>query len=258
MIDVLHEIFELLEFDPKEGPGHVGFGLVRIEELHFIALRDGLLIAVIPVEAAGKLAVEEDRVIGALIDTNLQAACGLVIVLRDAGDRRRTVVRPESSGPLRQGGLVMAQGGAGSCPRSSASTPFKYSAILQGEHRGRPAGGSRPNRSCRASQPSTQPGTVADRTSPRIGIARRPSARIGAASAPDPAGPTAASAAGWPPSGRTRANRSPPIPHMCWVVTASTALVAIAASAALPPERRTATPADDARWSTEHTMPLGA
>ena len=48
------------------------------------------------------------------------------------------------------------------------------------------------------------------------------------------------------------------MPHMFGVVTASTALVAIAASAALPPARSIATPADDARWSTEQTMPVGA
>ena len=117
---------------------------------------------------------------------------------------------------------------------------------------------SRPNRSCRASQPSTQPGTVPARTSPRIGMAVRPSARIAAASDPAPAWPIEVSAAGSSPPSWTSANRSPPIPHMCWVVTASTALVAMAASAALPPARRMPTPADDARWSTEHTMPLGA
>ena len=35
------------------------------------------------------------------------------------------------------------------------------------------------------------------------------------------------------------------MPHMCGVVTASTALVATAASAAEPPARSMATPADD-------------
>jgi hypothetical protein len=45
---------------------------------------------------------------------------------------------------------------------------------------------------------------------------------------------------------------------MCWAVTARTALAATAASAALPPERSMATPALDARWSTLHTIPLGA
>ena len=45
------------------------------------------------------------------------------------------------------------------------------------------------------------------------------------------------------------------MPHMCWVVTASTALAATAASAALPPARSIATPAPLARWSTVHTMP---
>jgi hypothetical protein len=37
------------------------------------------------------------------------------------------------------------------------------------------------------------------------------------------------------------------MPHMCGVVTASTALVATAASAADPPARSIATPADEAR-----------
>ncbi len=48
------------------------------------------------------------------------------------------------------------------------------------------------------------------------------------------------------------------MPHMCWVVTASTALVATAASAAEPPARSIATPAEEARWSTEQTIPFGA
>ncbi|HAS09197.1 MAG TPA: hypothetical protein DCS55_01555 [Acidimicrobiaceae bacterium] len=45
---------------------------------------------------------------------------------------------------------------------------------------------------------------------------------------------------------------------MCWVVTASAALVAMAASTALPPARSTPMPAPDARWSTLQTMPLRA
>lgn len=48
------------------------------------------------------------------------------------------------------------------------------------------------------------------------------------------------------------------MPHMCCVVTASTALVATAASAAEPPARSIARPASAARWSTAHTAPLGA
>ena len=85
-----------------------------------------------------------------------------------------------------------------------------------------------------------------------------PSARRSAALAPTPAWPTADSAAGAPEPSCTRANRSPPMPHMCWVVTASTALAATAASAAEPPAWSAPTPAVDARWSTEHTMPVGA
>ena len=85
-----------------------------------------------------------------------------------------------------------------------------------------------------------------------------PSARSRSGSAPDPARPDAFSASGRPPGGATTARRSPPIPHMCWVVTASTALVATAASAALPPIRSMATPAWAARWSTAQTMPWRA
>jgi hypothetical protein len=48
------------------------------------------------------------------------------------------------------------------------------------------------------------------------------------------------------------------MPHMCCVVTASTALAPTAASAALPPARNRATPALEARWSTEATIPCGA
>jgi hypothetical protein len=45
---------------------------------------------------------------------------------------------------------------------------------------------------------------------------------------------------------------------MYWVVTASTALAAMAASAADPPSRSMATPAPEATWSTVHTMPPAA
>ena len=48
------------------------------------------------------------------------------------------------------------------------------------------------------------------------------------------------------------------MPHMCCVVTASTAFAAIAASTALPPARSTAAPALDARWSADATIPRGA
>src|SRR3954447_16586114 len=48
------------------------------------------------------------------------------------------------------------------------------------------------------------------------------------------------------------------MPHMWGVVTARTALAATAASAAEPPRCNIATPAADARWSTDATMPLGA
>ncbi len=110
-----------------------------------------------------------------------------------------------------------------------------------------------------SSQPSTQPGTVTARMSPRHGM---PVEALG----PEPerrrrptAGPARARTA--PPTGSpgrwTRANRSPPMPHMCWLVTASTAPAATAASARVPPARRIATPADDARWSAVPPCPTG-
>jgi hypothetical protein len=48
---------------------------------------------------------------------------------------------------------------------------------------------------------------------------------------------------------------SPPTPHMAGCVTASTALVAIAASAAVPPARSTSTPASVAHGWQDETMP---
>ncbi len=122
------------------------------------------------------------------------------------------------------------------------------------------ASGRRPNRACSASQPSTQPGIVTVRMSPRYGIRRWPAARSAVASAPEPAAPTATSAAGSPAPGPgwSTATRSPPIPHICWVVTASTAEAATAASTALPPDRSRLSPAALAKWSTEQTRPRGA
>ena len=100
------------------------------------------------------------------------------------------------------------------------------------------------------------------------GITRSESVRAGLAEVPDDcdvicihdaARPLASRQSGAAPSSWwTSAKRSPPMPHMCWVVTASTALVAMAASAAFPPRRSTSIPAFDARLSTEHTMPLVA
>ena len=48
------------------------------------------------------------------------------------------------------------------------------------------------------------------------------------------------------------------MPDSCWLVTARTAPAATAASAAVPPARRAATPAEEARWSTDATIPEGA
>ena len=47
------------------------------------------------------------------------------------------------------------------------------------------------------------------------------------------------------------------MPHMWGVVTARTALAATAASTAEPPAASTSAPAEEARWSTEHTIPPG-
>ena len=48
------------------------------------------------------------------------------------------------------------------------------------------------------------------------------------------------------------------MPHRCGAVTASTALVATAASTALPPAEMVARPAWVARWSAAATMAVGA
>ncbi len=48
------------------------------------------------------------------------------------------------------------------------------------------------------------------------------------------------------------------MPHMCGEVTASTALLATAASAAVPPARSMATPAPAASESMAQTIPLAA
>ena len=48
------------------------------------------------------------------------------------------------------------------------------------------------------------------------------------------------------------------MPHRCGVVTARTALVAMAASTALPPRPIVASPAWAARWSAAATMAVGA
>lgn len=119
--------------------------------------------------------------------------------------------------------------------------------------------GSLANRSCSAIQPSTHPGTGTALMWWRRGIVVCPSARTRSGSAPDPERPEAFSTPGSSsPGACTRAKRSPPIPHMCCVVTVRTALVAMAASTAFPPARSMATPAEDARWSTLQTMPLVA
>ena len=156
----------------------------------------------------------------------------------------RLVARPGVGSPARQ--TVATR--AGRSPRPATGRRESRRRRSPPRTAGPASSGSRPNRSCNVNQPSTQAGTVADRTSPRIGIAVRPSARMAPASAPDPARPMPASATGSAsPPGWTSARRSPPIPHMCWVLTASTALAPMAASAAVPPDRRRSTPAAEAR-----------
>src|SRR5712691_4778655 len=51
---------------------------------------------------------------------------------------------------------------------------------------------------------------------------------------------------------------SPPIEVRCGITTAHTAAAATAASAALPPSRRAARPADVARWCPLATRPFAA
>ena len=115
--------------------------------------------------------------------------------------------------------------------------------------------GSRPWRPCRASQPSTAPGTCTLRMSPRNGIVVIPSARRRAGSDPAPARPTDSSASGGDPGGETMASTSPPRPHRCGPTTAMTAPVPTAASAAEPPRARRPMPAEAASWSAAATMP---
>ncbi len=112
-----------------------------------------------------------------------------------------------------------------------------------------------PWRSCSASQPSTAPGTWTLRMSPRNGIVVRPSARMRAASDPEPARPTPSSASGGRPGAATMARTSPPRPHRCGPTTAMAAPVATAASAAEPPSASTPMPATAASWSAAATMP---
>src|SRR5262249_7049675 len=93
-------------------------------------------------------------------------------------------------------------------------------------------------------RPAGAPGTVAE-PMPRCGTL--PSSVAAAGSAPLELSPAIS------PSTHTIAKRSPPTPHMCGYATASARFVAIAASAALPPSRRTSSPTFDARVSGEHT-----
>ena len=123
------------------------------------------------------------------------------------------------------------------------------------EHR-RPAAGDRIARAARI-QPSTHPGTVtrADVVAERhlgVALARAAAARRRRL----PARPLAFSACTSSPSW-TSANRSPPMPHRCGPVTAMAAFVAIAASTALPPRARIASPACVASWSAEATIAIG-
>ena len=115
--------------------------------------------------------------------------------------------------------------------------------------------GSRPKTSCRASQPSTAPGTCTLRMSRRTGMTGWPSARSRAASEPEPARPIASKAAGDERGGATMASTSPPRPHRCGPTTAITVPAPTAASAAEPPRASSPIPAEAASWSAAATTP---
>src|SRR5262249_13622317 len=102
-----------------------------------------------------------------------------------------------------------------------------------------------PKRCARAVQPAGAPGTVAEPT-PRNGTSPA-SGGVAAGKRPLELSPASS------PSTHTMARRSPPTPHMWGYATARARLVAIAASAALPPSRRTSSPIRDARVSGEQT-----
>src|SRR5215468_4948040 len=113
---------------------------------------------------------------------------------------------------------------------------------------------------CACHHPSTPPGTVSAAGPPREGmVSLTPCAAyqpIEAARADLPAPQRAASRPA--PASWISQKLSPPTPFMCGYTTAMVAAVAIAASSALPPARRAATPLAEASTCGEATMPRGA
>src|SRR5215470_12973103 len=113
---------------------------------------------------------------------------------------------------------------------------------------------------CACHHPSTTPGTVSAAGPPREGmVSLTPCAAyqpIEAARADLPAPQRAASRPA--PASWISQKLSPPTPFMCGYTTAIVAAVAIAASSALPPARRAATPLAEASTCGEATMPRGA
>ena len=101
---------------------------------------------------------------------------------------------------------------------------------------------SRPNRAWASPQERTAPGTVM-LNGPRRGSVRRPRSRRVAASAAAALRPEPLSAY-WRASAasQTSQNASPPMPQPWGMTTPSTALVAIAASTALPPRTQDVQP----------------
>ncbi len=166
----------------------------------------------------------------------------------------RTVC-PISSGPPGQSSPAPGRAWTrwlASASMMEAAKPSEASSIAGARTSSR---GSRPYRSCSASQPSTAPGTCTLRMSPRNGMVAIPSSRIRAGSDLAPARPTDRSASGGDPGTETMASTSPPRPHRWGPTTAITVPVATAASAPEPPSASMAMPADAASWSAAATMP---
>ena len=115
-----------------------------------------------------------------------------------------------------------------------------------------------PNFAASASQPPTQPGTDHD-SGPRSGIASSPLARNASMLALLGAGPLAFRPNSFLDfASEMIANRSPPTPQLVGSISPSAALVAIAASMALPPLFSTSRPICAASGCEAQTMPLTA
>ena len=135
---------------------------------------------------------------------------------------------------------------------SSAGNPSRASSMAEARIRSRP---SRPWRRCASPHDRTAPGIVTD-IGPRKGRRSRPARRkrTGFASAgarPDPFSAVSVRE----PASQISQNASPPNPHAWGITTARAAFVAIAASTAVPPERRMSRPVAVARWWGATTPP---